>query len=55
MKGRILDYSLSFCGKQRITLELDTDFREGYEALWNVPVEIIVQTWRATRSKDANA
>lgn len=55
MKGRILDYSLSFGGKQRITLELDTDFREGYEALRNVPVEISIQKWRAKRSKDANA
>ena len=43
MKGRILDYSLSFGGKQRITLELDTDFREGYEALKEVPVEISIQ------------
>lgn len=55
MRGRILDYSLSFGGKQRITLELDTDFREGYEALRNVPVEIVIQKWRAKRSKDANA
>lgn len=55
MKGRILDYSLSFGGKQRITLELDTDFREGYDALRNVPVEIRIQKWRAKRSKDANA
>ena len=55
MKGRIIDYSMSFGGKQRITLELDTDFREGYEALRNVPVEISIQKWRAKRSKDANA
>ena len=55
MKGRILDYSLSFGGKQRITLELDTDFREGYEALKEVQVEISIKKWRAKRSKDANA
>ena len=55
MKGRIIDYSMSFGGKQRITLELETDFREGYEALRNVPVEISIQKWRAKRSKDANA
>ena len=54
MKGRILDYSLSFGGKQRITLELDTDFREGYEALKEVPVEISIKKWRARRSSDAN-
>ena len=55
MKGRILDYSLSFGGKQRITLELDTDFREGYEALKGSELEINIKKWRARRSKDANA
>jgi hypothetical protein len=54
MKGRILDYSLSFGGKQRITLELDTDFLEGYEALKEVPVEISIKKWRSKRSSDAN-
>ena len=29
MKGRIIDYSMSMGGRQRVTLELDTDFREG--------------------------
>ena len=27
MKGRIIDFSMSFGGKQRITLEIDSDFR----------------------------
>ena len=55
MKGRILDFSMSFGGKQRITLELDTDFREGYEALKEAELEISIKKWRAKRSKDANA
>ena len=55
MKGRIIDFSMSFGGKQRITLELDTDFREGYEALKDADVEIMIKKWRAKRSKDANA
>lgn len=55
MKGRIVDYSMSFGGKQRITLELDTDFREGYEALKEAELEISIKKWRARRSKDANA
>ena len=55
MKGRIVDFSMSFGGKQRITLELDTDFREGYEALRGSELEIIIKKWRARRSKDANA
>ncbi len=55
MKGRIIDFSMSFGGKQRITLELDTDFREGYEALKDAVVEIVLRKWRARRSKSANA
>ena len=55
MKGRIIDYSMSFGGKQRITLELDTDFREGYEALKESVLEISIKRWRQKRSKDANA
>ena len=55
MKGRIIDYSMSFGGKQRITLELDTDFREGYEALKEADLEINIKKWRQRRSKDANA
>ena len=54
MKGRIIDFSMSFGGKQRITLEFDTDFREGYEALKDAVVEIVIKKWRAKRSNDAN-
>ncbi len=54
MKGRIIDFSMSFDGKQRITLELDTDFREGYETLKEAVVEIAIKKWRAKRSSDAN-
>ena len=53
MKGRIIDFSMSFGGKQRITLELDTDFREGYEALKDAVVEIVIKKWRAKRSNAA--
>lgn len=55
MKGRIIDYSMSFGGRQRITLELETDFREGYEALKDSVLEISIRKWRHRRSKDANA
>ncbi len=55
MKGRIIDFSMSFGGKQRITYELEADFREGYEALKDGPVEITVKKWKPRRSKDANA
>ena len=55
MKGRIIDYSMSMDGRQRVTLELDTDFREGYEALKEAELEISIKKWRTKRSKDANA
>lgn len=41
--------------KQRVTLELDSDFREGFDALREVDVAINIKKWRAKRSKDANA
>ena len=54
MKGRIIDFSMSFGGKQRLTLELDTDFREGYEALKESDLEIGIKKWRRLRSNNAN-
>lgn len=55
MKGRIIDFSVGLNRRQRVTLELDSDFREGYEALKEVDLEISVKKWRPRRSKDANA
>ena len=55
MKGRLIDFSMGFNRKQRITVELDTDFREGYEALKGAELEISVKKWRKKRSLDANA
>ena len=55
MKGRLIDFSVGFNRKQRITVELDTDFREGYEALKSVDLEVSIKKWRRKRSKDANA
>lgn len=55
MKGRIIDYSVGMNQRQRITLELDTDFREGYEKLKTEELEIGIKKWRNKRSRDANA
>lgn len=55
MKGRIIDFSIGFNRRQRVTLELDSDFREGYEALKEVDLEISIKKWKPRRSKDANA
>lgn len=55
MTGRLVDLSLTFGGRQRITLELDGDFRTAYEELKNASVDIVVKKHRQKRSLDANA
>ena len=55
MKGRPIDLSIGRNGKQRVTFELDSDFRSGFDTLYGIDVEISVKRWRAKRSKDANA
>lgn len=55
MKGRIIDFSIGVNRKQRIALELDTDFREGFEKLKSEELEIRITKWRNKRSKNANA
>lgn len=55
MKGRIIDFSVGYNRKQRITIEVETDFREGYEALKGSDVEVAIKKWRKKRSNDANA
>lgn len=56
MKGRIIgDLVIGRNRKQRITIELDSDFSEGFDALQGVDLEVSIKKWRAKRSKDANA
>lgn len=55
MKGRIIDFSTGFNSKQRLTIELDSDFREGYDRLKNTELDIRIGKWRNHRSNDANA
>ena len=55
MKGRLIDFSMGFNRKHRISIELDSDFREGYEALKGAELEISIKKWRKKRSLDANA
>lgn len=54
MKGRLIDFSFGYNRKQRITIELDSDFREGFDALREVDLEISIKKWRVIRSNDAN-
>lgn len=55
MKAKLVDLTMSFSGKQRLTLELDADFREDYDALHDSTVEVTVKKYRKGRSLDANA
>lgn len=56
MKGRIVgDLVFTRDRKQRVTYELEGDFRETYDALKEVPVEVTVKKYREKRSLDANA
>lgn len=55
MKGRLVDLSVGMNGKQRVTIELDTDFREQFDGLYGAELEVTVKRWKERRSKDANA
>ena len=55
MKGRLIDISIGFNRKQRITLELDCDFREAYENLKGSDIDVSIKKFRRKRSLDANA
>lgn len=55
MRAAIVDFSLSMSGKQRLTLELDGDFREQFDQLHENPVDVTVKRYKAKRSLDANA
>lgn len=55
MRARLQDLSFTREGRQRLTLELDGDFRQSFDALRDKPVEIEVKRWRKRRSLDANA
>lgn len=55
MKGRLIDFSVGWNRKQRITIEVDSDFREGFDALKGADIELSLKKWRRKRSTDANA
>lgn len=55
MKGRLVDLVRGMNGKQRVTIELDADFREGFKKLQEVDVDVEIRKHRKTRSKNANA
>lgn len=55
MKAKLLDLAVSITGKQRLTLELDGDFRDLYDKYKDIDCEISIKTYRYRRSLDANA
>lgn len=55
MRGRLLDFVTARNGKQRITVEIDQDFSEGFDNLCGADVNLQIKKWRNTRSLDANA
>ena len=55
MRGRLIDLSRGMNGKQRITLEIDTDFRETADRLKDKDLSIEIKQYKERRSKSANA
>lgn len=55
MKAQIVDFSLSFNRKQRLTLELDEDFRLRFDKLKDKPVDLSIKAWAEPRTLKANA
>ena len=56
MKARIADFAADMIsGKQRLTLQLDGDFRADFDKLRDIDVEVTIKPYREKRSKNANA
>ena len=55
MRGRLVDLSFGLTGKQRLTIELDSDFRSEFDKLRESDVSLDVKKYRQRRSLDANA
>lgn len=56
MKGRISDLNVSaFNAKQKLTLEIEGDFRGQYDELKDKELEITVKPYRKKRSLDQNS
>lgn len=56
MQGRITDLNVSiFNSKQKLTLELDGDFRIQYDELKDKEIEVTIKPYRKKRSLDSNS
>ena len=55
MRGRLIDLSIGLNRKQRITIEVDRDFREDFDRLKEVELDVEIKKRRNRRSLSANA
>ena len=55
MKGRIIDYLWIRNGKGRITVDVEEDFRQKWDALHDKDVDIIIKKYSEPRTLRANA
>lgn len=55
MKATIVDFSLSMNRKQRLTLEIDGDFRNKYDKLHDKLLEVTIKKYVENRTLKANA
>ena len=55
MRGRLIDLSIGLNRKQRVTIEVDRDFREDFDRLKDVELEVEIKKHRSRRSLSANA
>ena len=55
MRGRLIDLSIGLNRKQRITLEVDRDFREDFDRLKEAELDVEIRKHRNRRSLSANA
>lgn len=55
MQSRLIDLTIGLNGKQRLTIELDGDFRHEFDKFKDKDVDITVKKYRNRRSLDANA
>ena len=55
IRGRLVDISLGLNRKQRVTVELDRDFRQDYERLQGQELDVEIKKHREKRSMNANS
>lgn len=55
MKGRLIDLAMGLNRRQRVTIELDRDFRAEFERLKDADLDVEIKKHRNRRSLSANA